>query len=229
MTNRGTKVWSASMLVVALCLAGASAGLTQKADPEDVCGFDKRGEHCGPGNDRQTKGGGEKVSHKGWPKISGIFWIVNDSRNHTRIGGPDNDELLGHHGSDHIEGKGGRDIIWGDWDPKNNNERQRDTLLGGTGNDFIYPSHGTTKVEGGPGNDYVWAKFGRGTIDCGPGSKDRARVHLNGPFKVRRCETVGHFCGFGADGHGGCLKPGEKRASRSNRRFAALGRARPAP
>jgi hypothetical protein len=199
-------------VVVAVCLAGPPAGLTQRADPDDVCGPYKPGEHCGPGNDRQTVGGGEKVSHKGWPKVTGIFWIVNDSRNHRRIGGPDNDELLGHHGSDHIEGKAGNDILWGDWDPKNNNERQRDVLYGGTGNDFIYPSHGPTKVEGGPGNDYVYAFYGRGTIDCGPGKHDRARVRLEGnPFRVRRCETVGHFCGIGPDGHGGCLKPGEKR------------------
>ena len=125
--------------------------MTAKVDPEEVCGPDRKGEHCGPGNDRQTKGGGEKVSHKGWPEISGIFWIVQDSSgNHRKAGGPDNDELLGHHGSDYLEGEGGRDVLWGDWDPKNNNEHQRDTLLGGTGNDFIYPSHGTRRSKAAP-------------------------------------------------------------------------------
>jgi Ca2+-binding RTX toxin-like protein len=212
MTNKRITVWTAStVVVIAACLAAPQAGLTQKEDPDDVCGPPKSGEHCGPGNDRQTPGGGEKVSHKGWPKVSGIFWIVNDSRNHKKIGGPDSDEMLGHHGSDRIEGKGASDILWGDWDPKHNNGRQRDIIYGGAGNDFIYPSHGSTKVEGGPGNDYVWAKFGRGTIDCGPGKKDRARVRLNSPWRVRRCETIGHFCKFGPDGKGGCLKPGEKR------------------
>ena len=63
-----------------------------------------------------------------------------------------------------------------------------------------------------------WAKFGRGTIDCGPGNKDRARVHLNGPFRVRRCETVGHFCGFGADGHGGCRSPARSAVEGSRER-----------
>ena len=38
-----------------------------------------------------------------------------------KAGGPLNDELLGHHGSDRLSGKGGHDILWGDWDPKNNN------------------------------------------------------------------------------------------------------------
>ena len=131
-------------------MSALKAGLTEKTDPEDLCGPPKSGEHCGPGNDRQTPGGGEKVSHKGWPKVWGIFGRVKDSGNHRKVGGPDNDELLGHHGSDHIEGKGGRDILWGDWDPKNNNEHQRDTILGGTGNDFIYPSHGPSNFEGGP-------------------------------------------------------------------------------
>jgi hypothetical protein len=192
-------------------LVGATVGLSQESDPDEVCGAPKQGEHCGPGNDRQTKGGGEKVSHKNWPPVSGILWIVKDSRNHKKIGGPDNDELLGHHGSDHIEGKGGKDIIWGDWDPKNNNGHQRDVLIGGPGKDFIYPSHGLTRVQAGPGADYVYAYYGRGTIDCGPG-KDLVRVRLEGkPFKTRRCETVGHFCSIGPDGHGGCLKPGEKR------------------
>jgi hypothetical protein len=197
-------------LILAACLVGPSSGLSQQVDPEDVCGSPKQGEHCGPGNDRRTSGGGDKVSHKGWPAVTGILWIVNDSGNHRKIGGSDNDELLGHHGSDHI---------WGDWDPKNNNEHQRDVLYGGTGNDFIYPSHGPTKVEGGPGNDYVYAYYGRGTIDCGPGNKDRARVRLEGkPFRVRRCETVGHFCSIGPDGHGGCLRPGEKRQGKGARR-----------
>src|SRR2546428_43331 len=53
-------------LAVLACLVGAQAGLTQQEDPGDVCGPPKRGEHCGPGNGRQTPGGGDKVSHKGW-------------------------------------------------------------------------------------------------------------------------------------------------------------------
>jgi hypothetical protein len=167
---------------------------------------------CKPGDGMQTAGGGEKVSHKGWPKITGVFWKVNDSRGHPKTGGPLNDELLGHHGGDRLNGGAGRDVLWGDWDPKNNNGTQHDVLRGGTGNDFIYPSHGKTEVYAGPGKDYIWAFYGRGMIDCGPGY-DMVRVRTNGAFKLRNCEVVGHFCQFGADGKGGCLKPGESRAA----------------
>ena len=89
-----------------------------------------------------------------------------------------------------------------------NNTVQRDVLRGGPGDDFIYPSHGTTRVDAGPGKDYIWAFYGNGTIDCGPGD-DTARVRLGGAFKLRGCEHVQHFCAFGANGRGGCRKPGE--------------------
>src|SRR5436309_2877463 len=75
--------------VVVACLLGVQAGLTHE-DPDAVCGPPKRGEHCGPGLNRHTSGGGDKVSHKGWPRVTGIFWVVNDSGNHRRTGGPDN-------------------------------------------------------------------------------------------------------------------------------------------
>ena len=142
--------------------------------------------------------------------MTGVLWKVLDSGDHEKAGGDANDELLGHHGSDRIDGGAGSDILWGDWDPANNNGRQKDVLLGGPGNDFIYPSHGSTVVRAGAGKDFIWAYYGHGTIDCGPG-KDTARVRMNGAFKLKRCEKVLHFCAFGADGHGGCLKPGEKR------------------
>lgn len=181
-----------------------------------LCANLKRGEQCGPGNGRRTPGGGEKVSHKGWPAITGVLWKVLDSRDHTRKGGPDNDELLGHHGSDHLTGGPGHDVLWGDWDPNDNNGRQRDTLIGNAGNDWIYPSHGTTRVSAGPGRDYVWAYYGKGTIDCGPGH-DTARVRLNGAFKLKGCEIVKHFCAHGEDGHGGCLTAGGKSTTTGRR------------
>ena len=120
------------------------------------------------GNGRKTPGGGEKVTHKGWPSVTGMLWKVIDDRGHRKLGGPDNDELLGHHGSDRISGRGGKDIIWGDWDPRNNNTWQRDVMRGGDGNDWIYASHGSNTILGGRGRDYIWAYYGRGTIDCGP-------------------------------------------------------------
>jgi hypothetical protein len=183
------------------------------------CAPVQSGVQCGPGNGRRTAGGGEKVPHKGWPAVTGILWKVLDSRGHNKTGGPDNDELLGHHGSDKLDGGAGHDILWGDWDPSNNNSRQHDVLNGGKGNDWIYPSHGSTVVRGGAGKDYIWAYYGRGSIDCGPGN-DTARVKLNGPWKLHNCERILHFCAFGSDGHGGCLKPGEKKPKAARLRAA---------
>jgi Ca2+-binding RTX toxin-like protein len=176
----------------------------------DLCAPRQSGVQCGPGNGRKTSGGGDKVPHNGWPAVTGVLWKVLDSSGHKKTGGAANDELLGHHGSDKLNGGAGNDILWGDWDPSNNNTHQHDVLNGGKGNDWIYPSHGSTVVRGGPGKDYVWAYYGRGTIDCGPGN-DTARVKLGGPWKVHNCERVLHFCAFGSNGHGGCLKPGEKK------------------
>jgi hypothetical protein len=192
----------------------------QRGSTVDLCAPRQANVQCGPGNGRRTSGGGEKVPHTGWPAVTGILWKVLDSTGHKKVGGPDNDELLGHHGSDRLFGREGKDILWGDWDPRNNNTHQKDLLDGGPGNDWIYPSHGPTVVEAGAGKDYVWAYYGRGTIDCGPG-QDTARVKLNGPWKVRNCERVLHFCAFGSDGHGGCLKPGEKRPPAQKRRGRA--------
>src|SRR3954451_3069072 len=193
---------------------GAQAVTVAEA-PKDFCAPRKPGEQCGPGNGRHTSGGGTKVSHKGWPRVTGVLWSVQEGGRsaHSHTGGPLNDELLGHHGSDTVDGAEGNDIIWGDWDPSNNNTGQRDTLDGGPGNDWIYPSHGNSRVQGGSGKDYVYAFYGRGVIDCGPG-KDKARVRLVNDYTVRNCETILHFCAFGSDGHGGCLKPGEHKLAR---------------
>jgi Ca2+-binding RTX toxin-like protein len=164
---------------------------------------------CGPGNGRQTVGGGEKVPHAGWPRITGVLAKVLDSSSRKLVGGADNDELLGHHGSDTIAGGAGRDVLWGDWDPSNNNTRQRDVLRGGPGDDFIYPSHGTTRVDAGAGNDHIWAFYGKGTINCGAGSNDVARIRENGAFKTKNCERIQHFCQYGSKPNGDCKQPGE--------------------
>jgi hypothetical protein len=193
----------------------------------DLCSPRRSGEHCAAGRGRQTAGGGGtgKVTHQGWPAVTGILWkVVSSGRGrHEKTGGPDNDELLGHHGDDTVVGGAGHDILWGDWDPSNNNTSQHDELRGGSGNDWLYSSHGRNEIYGGAGTDHVWAYYGRGVIDCGPGEHDVARTKLGAPFTVRNCETIGHFCAFGPDGHGGCLKPGEHRAT--GRRVRSYGRA----
>jgi hypothetical protein len=219
-TVDGTQA-TATQPVVVEAARGSKVPLPgQRGSTPDLCAPRQPAVQCGAGNGRRTAGGGEKVPHNGWPAVTGILWKVLDSTGRKKVGGADNDELLGHHGSDRVFGGAGHDILWGDWDPQNNNTRQKDVLDGGPGNDWIYPSHGSTVVKAGAGKDYVWAYYGRGTIDCGPG-KDTARVKLNGPWKVHNCERVLHFCAFGSDGHGGCLKPGEKKPAAQTRRARA--------
>lgn len=213
-----TRLRPALALTALIVLCAAAVAVAAPAGGS--CGEPEPGVQCGPGNGRQTAGGGEKVSHAGWPAVSGILWKVLDSTGRGAVGGPFNDELLGHHGSDVIDGGAGDDIIWGDWDPAHNTPAQRDVLRGGAGDDWIYPSHGTTRVDAGPGNDRIWAFYGKGTIDCGPG-RDTARIRENGAFKTRNCERVLHFCQFGSRSDGTCLKPGEKRALAARRLRAA--------
>jgi hypothetical protein len=190
---------SAAAALAACAVIGAAAPAATRAAPvqsaEDaatLCAPVQPGEQCGPGNGRQTSGGGSKVPHTGWPAVTGILWKVLDSGDHAKTGGAADDELLGHHGDDGIDGGAGADIIWGDWDPSGNRGSQRDVLGGGPGDDWIYPSHGTTTVDAGAGDDHIWAYYGQGVIDCGPGS-DTARVRMNGAFRLKRCERVLHF------------------------------------
>jgi hypothetical protein len=205
-------------LVAALGAAAATARPPAQSDAPGPCAQMDSSVQCGPGNGRKTVGGGEKVPHTGWPAITGVFAQVLDSSGRKMVGGPDNDELLGHHGSDTIAGGAGKDVLWGDWDPSANNTSQRDVLNGGPGDDFIYPSHGKTRVVAGPGNDHIWAFFGKGTIDCGPGTGDIARIRENGAFKTKNCERIQHFCQFGSKPNGDCKQPGERLGVRGVRR-----------
>lgn len=218
-------------VVAATALAVPVAGLAQSN--AELCGDHERGVvNCGPGNNRQPDGGGEKVPHdnglnskkgqratRAWPKLSGILWqVIEDSTTpRTKRGGPLNDELLGHHGSDTLLGAGGHDILWGDWDPVRNNSTQRDVLSGGAGNDWLYPSHGRSVVRGGAGADYVWAYYGKGSIDCGPGN-DMARIRTNGAFRTKNCEQIRHFCAHGENAAGLCLSPTGKPVAAARRR-----------
>src|ERR1700742_1474825 len=118
-------------------IAGTVAALALLVPPaahaqDDPCAKAKAGEHCGPGNGRKTSGGTGtgKVSHSGWPAITGVLWYVEDGHGHTFTGGSDNDELLGLHGNDTLNGAGGNDVIWGD-QANNNPANQSDVLYGG--------------------------------------------------------------------------------------------------
>jgi hypothetical protein len=163
-----------------------------RRDRRGLCPPVKRGEHCGPGNGRRTAGGGDKVSHKGWPAITGVFFVVQVHGGKHRFKGTKlNDELLGFDGHDHLSGGKGSDVLWGGYKPvPDNPPSQRDTLLGGPGKDFIYPSHGRNVVKAGRGNDRIYAHWGRGVIDCGPGDDWLGVNKFDMHFKTRNCERV---------------------------------------
>jgi hypothetical protein len=205
----------AALLVLSSSPAGAELSGGEECHPRTP------NVQCGPGNGRRTGGGGDKVSHKGWPAVTGILWKVLDSTGRRKVAGRFNDELLGHHGSDRLAGSDGHDIIWGDWDPRDNNTRQRDTMRGGNGNDWLYASHGQNRIYGGPGRDYVWAYYGRGTIDCGAGKGDTVRVQVANGYRIRNCERLKNFCGHGSKPGGGCYQPGERPARRARRHSLA--------
>jgi Ca2+-binding RTX toxin-like protein len=149
-----------------------------------------------------------KVSHVGWPSISGVLWIADDS-GASGTATPVGDELLGGHGSDTLHGGGGDDVLWGDEWPTGNTAHQHDLLDGGPGNDWLYASHGTNDIVGGPGDDTIWsvyarhayidagsgddrivARRGHGTIDCGPGH-DTVWVPAH-RYTLSNCEEVRH-------------------------------------
>ena len=75
-------------LAAAVLAAGLGASAVALAGQEDPCAAARPGEQCSPGNGRRTAGGGDKVSHKGWPAISGVVWKVRDSGGHRWAGGP---------------------------------------------------------------------------------------------------------------------------------------------
>lgn len=200
-------------------LAGSGAAAARAASDEGRCA-DRHtaGTNCQEGNGRKVAGGGGKVSHKGWPAVTGLLWIAETASTRTYDGTEQNDELLSHHASDTLNGGDGKDILWGDWDPGSNPTSQHDTLNGDGGADWIYTSHGTNTVRGGAGNDFIYAYYGHGTIDCGPGRQDRVKIRLGtGQYTVRNCETTLNFCAYGSIGGKRCAKPGEKKAARTQR------------
>jgi len=145
------------------------------------------------------------VSHAHWPSIDGK---LRKAKRHSVsfVGTARSDELLGHHGSDHLHGKQSSDVLWGDWEGGADQPTgQRDEIRGGGGNDFIYGSHGRNVVYGGAGNDAISVHFGRGYVNCGPGRDiyhvAKSRKH---GYKFRNCEKVDYRS---ESGRGGGLKP----------------------
>lgn len=142
----------------------------------------------------EVAGAGDKVSHKGWPKINGVLRINSSRHGKDLTGTHRNDELLGGPGWNKIHGRGGDDVIWGDFRPHDQPPSQHDRLYGDDGRDFIYASHGWNSIHGGRGNDTIHGHFGRGFIRCDSGRdlvylshRSRRRYHLRG------CERISYL------------------------------------
>jgi Ca2+-binding RTX toxin-like protein len=134
---------------------------------------------------------GHCASHEEWPNINGKLKKHSGGGDAHYTGAKRNDELLGHHGDDVLSGRGGSDVLWGDYDPNGQPKSQNDLIYGGGGNDFIYGSHGRNVIVGGAGNDAISVHYGRGIVDCGPG-RDIYHVakSIKHQYKVRNCEKV---------------------------------------
>ena len=140
------------------------------------------------------------ADHSDWPSIP-----IHDHTRYQRNDPPGvdgwvamgtnlSDELLGGHRSDKLYGRGGVDILWGDYLAAGNTSHQRDRIYGGAGGDFIYGSHGRSVVYAGAGDDRIRIWFGRGYVDCGPGRDILYVSRKSGPkVKRRGCETISHL------------------------------------
>jgi RTX calcium-binding nonapeptide repeat (4 copies) len=143
---------------------------------------------------------GATADHSDWPSIpihDHTRYMRNDPPgidNWVAIGTNLSDELLGGHHSDKLYGRGGIDILWGDYLAAGNTSHQRDRIYGGDGGDFIYGSHGRSVVYAGAGDDMIRIWFGRGYVDCGPG-RDILYVSRKRNRKVKRrnCEKISHL------------------------------------
>lgn len=176
-------------LGAAALIIGTAGPAGATAAKGNLCtGHNTPGAHCALGKGRRTAGGGGKVSHAGWPAVTGIRWSVTKGTKGRTDGGTHlNDELLGSHGGDTLSGGDGNDILWGDQSPVGNDEWQHDTLSGGDGQDWIYSSHGVNTIDGGAGNDHIFVHYGKGTVDCGSGY-DVVKVTLHPKYTFRNCE-----------------------------------------
>lgn len=105
-------------------------------------------------------------------------------------GGDGNDSMSGEAGNDTVSGGEGKDTAsGGDGNDVVSGGNGDDRLGGGNGNDKINGGQGLNTYSGGAGNDNIVAANGRReTVDCGKGSKDKARVDRTDV--VRGCESV---------------------------------------
>lgn len=118
---------------------------------------------------------------------AGIAWASPDDYSPSFGQGTDlNDRMLGHHGSDRINGEGGNDVLWADSLPRGDAARilaQVDVVYAGYGDDTVYASPGNTTIYGEEGNDYLQGNVGSGLINAGNGD-DRIKLRSGGRYSV---------------------------------------------
>jgi Ca2+-binding RTX toxin-like protein len=132
------------------------------------------------------------ASHDLWPRILPEHAKRTDKEGTTTLDGSEvSDQLMGWHTSDTLNGNGGSDILWGDYDPNGQPASQVDRIRGGDGEDFIYGSHGRNLINGGAGNDAISVHYGRGIVNCGPGNDiyHVARSRRK-KYQFKNCEQV---------------------------------------
>ena len=152
--------------------------------------------------------------------ITGVLAKVLDSSSRKLVGGPDNDELLGHHGSDTIVGGDGKDVLWGDWDPSTTTRASATSCAAGRATTSSTPATARRGSTPAPATTTSGRSTARARSTAAPGRGDVARIRENGAFKTRNCERIQHFCQFGSKPNGDCKKPGEvwacgRRAARA--------------
>jgi hypothetical protein len=108
------------------------------------------------------------ANHTGWPKDQCLKMDKGSfGHSHTLVGDLHvHNFLLGGYGNDTIFGGNDGDVIWGDYQPAGQSEREHDRIHAGAGADWIYSSHGLNEIWTGGGADHVALIYGHGTVHC---------------------------------------------------------------
>lgn len=107
------------------------------------------------------------------------------------IGTETNDKLLGGHGGGNIEGKGGDDEIWADYNEDTGGAQARSKTTrvdGGSGNNRIFGGRGTNVITAGDGDNFVRAGAHNNQIVVGSGAN---LIRLQGAKSTNRVTIVG--------------------------------------
>lgn len=113
---------------------------------------------------------------EGHDTIAGGVHVITGTRHDDVLLGTNRaDELNSGVGSDHLDGRGGNDMVTDSNATTSNGEAQdalgtKNTLIGGPGDDELYAGSGDDVLRGGPGNDNLSGGFGVDQLTAGPGN-----------------------------------------------------------